>query len=127
MLQSRQQTNQQQSSQHFLTYFLGDERVNEQIGLTSMHTMFVHEHNEIAHGLSTVNPHWNDERIYKETRRIVAAQHQHITYGQFLPAILGPAVFYKYGLSPKLYGFFDGYDSTADATIFNEFAAAAYR
>ena len=67
----------------------GDERTNEQIGLTSMHTVWMREHNRVASHLVDLNKDWSDEKLYEESRRIVIAKIQHITYNEFLPLILG--------------------------------------
>ncbi|PRD30328.1 UNVERIFIED_CONTAM: Pxn [Trichonephila clavipes] len=52
----------------------GDVRVNENVGLMVMHTLWVREHNRIARKLSEVNPHWTDDHLFEETRRIVGAE-----------------------------------------------------
>jgi len=51
--------------------------------------MFVREHNRIADYLAHLNPHWTDETIFQETRRIVIAEHQNIAYYEWLPIFLG--------------------------------------
>ena len=58
-------------------------------GLMSVHTLFVREHNRIATFFGE-NTEWKEERIYQETRRIVGAELQFITYNEFLPLLLSP-------------------------------------
>ena len=54
----------------------GDSRSNEQPGLTVYHTVWVREHNRVARELRYLNSHWDDERVYQESRRIVIAEIQ---------------------------------------------------
>ncbi len=98
------------------TLFLaGDVRVNEQVGLIAIHTLFVREHNRIADSLAGLG--LSDDEICELARAEVGAIVQKITYDDFLPNLLGPS-----GLSP--YG---GYDSTCDAGVANFFSTSAFR
>ncbi len=89
----------------------GDGRVNENNGLTAMHTLFLREHNRIAAELSRVNPAWSDERLFQESRKILIAEMQHIVYTEWLPAVIGfntAGLFDLIPLSGKQ--FFSGYN-----------------
>ncbi|XP_072950076.1 salivary peroxidase/catechol oxidase-like [Epargyreus clarus] len=98
----------------------GDARVNMHPWLTSMHSLWVREHNRIARALAAMNPGWNSDKLYHEARRIVVAELQHITYKHWLPALTGKAF-------DELYESYDtGYNSDVDPTITNSFATAAF-
>ena len=107
--------------------FAGDLRVNEQPGLSTMHTIWVREHNRIATQLGNMNPHWDKERVFQESRRIVIAQWQHIIYNEWLPIVLGKEYMKTFNLLPTTDGYTEDYDPSVDPRINNEFAAAAFR
>ncbi|XP_022248992.1 chorion peroxidase-like isoform X2 [Limulus polyphemus] len=116
-----------QANSNFLCFKAGDERVNEQVDLAVLHTVFMREHNRIARLLSSHNPGWNDEILYQEARRIVGAEMQHIVFNEFLPLLLGRPVMGEFHLLLKPYGFSKSYDPEINPAIANSFAAAAYR
>ncbi|KAI4458407.1 oxidase/peroxidase [Holotrichia oblita] len=105
----------------------GEIRVNEQLVLTCMHTLMAREHNRVAEALAHVNPHWDDETLFQEARRINIAEVQHITYNEFLPILLGKDVMQKFGLLLQKEGYWDGYDHSVNPNVIDAFAAAAYR
>ena len=102
-------------------YLAGDVRANEQAGLTAMHTLWVREHNRIAKRLKVLNNGWNDERLYQETRKIIGAMMQKITYQDYLPKLINRWLLKS--LLPR----YKGYNASLDASIPNVFATAAYR
>ena len=80
--------------------------ISKPTGLNSVHTIFVREHNRIA-TFFIKNTDWDPEKIYQETRRIVGAELQVITYGEFLPLLLSEhtvglckATPYPFSMSP---------------------------
>ncbi|XP_077495603.1 salivary peroxidase/catechol oxidase-like isoform X2 [Amblyomma americanum] len=104
----------------------GDERANEHPGLTAVHTTFLRHHNRIAGQLFLSNIFLSDEQLFQRTKRIVECQFQHIVFSEWLPIILGPAAMSRFGLTPLSSGF-TTYNASIDATMLNEFAAAAFR
>jgi peroxidase len=98
-------------------FLAGDNRVNEQAALAAIHTLWVREHNDIATRLRALNPHWDGERIYQETRRILGALVQQITYEEWLPIAIGRDSLRRYRR----------YNPNVNAGISNAFATAAYR
>ena len=99
-------------------FFLGgDVRANENVALTSLHTIFVREHNRLVDELAEKHPELDDEGLYQHAKALVEAEVQAITYNEFLPVLLGKDALEAY----------DGYDPTIDPGIENIFATAAYR
>ncbi len=95
----------------------GDIRAAENVVLTSMHALFLREHNRLADEISADNPSLSDEEIYQQARATVIAEMQSITLNEYLPALLGENAISQY----------TGYDSTVDPSIANEFSTAAFR
>lgn len=85
------------------------------------------KHNIVAKGLANVNPHWDDERLFQETRKIIIAIMQHTTYNEFLPEIVGPDEMTKNGLFSNNVGFFKKYNSKVNPDLANSFSGAAFR
>jgi hypothetical protein len=95
--------------------------VNQNPGIMSMHTLFVREHNRIAAILTKLNPTWPEETVFHETRKIIVALFQHITYNEYVPLMLGQDMAQKLNLLPgtgKTQAAI--YDQTVDPRIFNE-------
>ncbi|XP_062557613.1 chorion peroxidase [Armigeres subalbatus] len=105
----------------------GDERANENLHLTSMHLIWARHHNNLTGELQKVNPDWDDERLFQEGRRILAAQMQHITYGEFVPVIIGEDTAERMGIAPSPERDRDTYNVSVDPSIANVFAASAFR
>ena len=93
--------------------------MNDNAGLAALHTVLVREHNRIASLLETVNPHWDEETLYQESRKIVGAEMQHITYNEFLPAILGEVLTETFHLKSKGNGYHMDYNDELPTTTLN--------
>ncbi|XP_071339083.1 eosinophil peroxidase-like [Trachinotus anak] len=102
-------------------FLAGDERSNENIGLTSLHTLLMREHNRLARALAKLNPHWGGERLYQEARKIMGGYFQVLTFRDYLLHIVGP------DFIAKQLSTYPGYDEDVDPSISNVFATAAYR
>lgn len=96
-------------------FVAGDIRANENPFLTSIHTLFVREHNRLCDELTNLHPGWTDEQLYQHARKLVGAQIQQVVYGEFLPSM---------GMEVPDY---EIYDPFTNPGIMNVFSAAAYR
>ncbi|XP_034945371.1 uncharacterized protein Prp3 [Chelonus insularis] len=105
-------------------FLSGDPRINENPGIALLHVLFLREHNRVAKQLSELNPHWDDEKLYQESRRIVIGEMQHITYNEFLPAVFGESNLERYYLRLVKPGYSTSYDSRIDPTLSNAAASA---
>ena len=85
-----------------------------------MHTVWFREHNRVADELRKINPHWDGDMLYHESRKIIGAIMQHITYEHWLPHIIG-----EQGIA--MMKPYKGYQPQTDVTIANVFATAALR
>ncbi|MCB0671822.1 MAG: T9SS type A sorting domain-containing protein [Saprospiraceae bacterium] len=98
------------------TYFVaGDPRANENPFLSSIHTLFVREHNRQCDELAAKHPDWNDEQLYQYARKMVSGIIQAIVYEEWLPTL---------GMQVTPY---TGYKEDVNPQIMNVFSAAAFR
>ena len=95
----------------------GDVRSNENVALTSMHTVWMREHNHQVDVLKGLHPEWSQDELFNAARIIVEAEYQNVVFSEYLPLLLGAENIPDY----------QGYDATVNAGIAHEFASAAYR
>jgi Ca2+-binding RTX toxin-like protein len=124
---------------HFIT---GDGRGNENIGLTSVHTIFHSEHNRLAHEIDTMikalpvddplrvgfeaysaapggSGWWYGDRLFQAARFVTEMEYQHLVFEEFART-LAPSINIFIG---------DGinFQSQVNPAITAEFAHAVYR
>jgi hypothetical protein len=118
---------------HFIS---GDGRMNENIGLTQIHEVFLNEHNRVLtdlkakYGFTGEQPqggwNWTDpltnvstkittEELFQEAKLVVEMVYQHMIFAE-----------YNRKLSPNIAGF-AGVNPLIDASITSEFANCVYR
>lgn len=77
--------------------------------------------------MSKLNSHWDDERLYQETRRIVIGVYQNVVFAEFLPLLLGESAIVDNQLATLTYGYSSLYDESIDGSIANEFLTVSLR
>ena len=97
-------------------HVMGDVRSDENIALTSMHQIWMSEHNYQVDRLKAMNLGLTDDELFNTARMIVEAEYQKVVYDEWLPELIGDVL-------PD----YEGYKSDVNATISNEFAGAAFR
>ncbi|KAL7987076.1 hypothetical protein Chor_005995 [Crotalus horridus] len=96
-------------------FLAGDNRVNDMPGLIVLQTLFMREHNRLATELKRLNPQMSGEELYQESRKILGATMQKITYTEYIPALLGDS---------SALPFYRGYNDSVDPRISNVFTNA---
>ncbi|XP_057377895.1 chorion peroxidase-like [Daphnia carinata] len=93
--------------------------------------VMVNEHNHVADVLlfesRDCNGQWENSSSYEESRRIIIAQVQLITYNGFLSLLPGEELAEQPKLRPLLSCYDRSYNKETDARVSNEFSTAAYR
>ncbi|XP_051159768.1 peroxidase-like [Leptopilina boulardi] len=108
-------------------YKTGDQRANLGVSLAFFSVILVREHNRIANELSQLNHHWDDEKLYQETRRIFIAVEQHISYYEWIPIFLGVKHSQFYRLIYNTTGYVNDYDPSINPSSINEGVASVLR
>lgn len=94
----------------------GDIRSNQTPFLLLFQSLFVRYHNYIADNLIYLNPHWIDDRVFEESRRILIAIYQAIVYEEWLPTWIEGNIKFN-----------DTYNQNVDPSNTNEFSTAIFR
>ena len=103
----------------------GDARAPEMPSLSTIHTLWMREHNRVATLIKSLFSLTDDELIYQNARRVVNAEFQNIVYSEQIPIVEGPASIAKYGLALDPSG--STYSDNINPSILAEFAGATYR
>ena len=98
----------------------GDIRANENVMLTSYHTVFMREHNRVCDLMRARSPGLNDEMLFQAARHWVIGLLQKISLEDFLPIMLGS----RYDAVVGRYG---GYNPNVNPNIPVEFSTGTFR
>lgn len=98
----------------------GDIRANENIMLTSYHTIFMREHNRLCEVILKKTPFLTDENLYHAAKNYLIGIFQKITFYDFLPLMIGKKF-------DELIGPYQGYNPHVDPDIETEFSTIAFR
>ena len=103
-------------------YFIaGDGRANENVMLTSMHTIWARNHNYWVDQIKAqTDGAWTEAEYFEAARMMNIAEYQRVVFTEFATAMAG-------GFDGDDEHGFEGYDPDVDASISVEFSQAAYR
>jgi len=80
-------------------------RGNQNPFIATIQTLMARRHNQHAAGLSAANPHWDDERLFQEARKLLIGEVQKIHYAEYVPLILGERLMKYFHLSVRSHGY----------------------
>ncbi len=101
-------------------YIAGDGRTNENITLTSMHTVWARNHNFHVENLETAGFDGTPEELFQAAKMLNEAEYQRVVFTEYADALLG-------GLRGVGDHGFKEHNPDADPRISHEFAAAVFR
>ncbi|CAG2174860.1 unnamed protein product [Oppiella nova] len=102
-------------------------RTNQQPLIAAMITVLVVRHNQHCDGLAKVNPHWDDETLYQESRHLLIAEYNYINFKEYLPSILNEKLYDFFDLNVKPYGKYSKYNAKVNPSVIQEYGIAAFR
>ena len=101
-------------------YVAGDLRANENVTLTSIHTVWSRNHNFHADNLTAAGFEGTAEELFQAAKILNEAEYQRVVFGEFADMLIG-------GIRGNGSHGHDQYNPNATASISHEFAAAVYR
>jgi hypothetical protein len=102
-------------------FLAGDVRSNNNVLLSSLHTIFMREHNRLVDVINIQQPSLTEEQQYQLARKIVGAELQIVTYNEFLPALMGSTA-----PAASSYVYNSNLD-TNDPSVTSSFSSMAFR
>lgn len=99
------------------SFLAGDDRNTENALLNAIHVLWMREHNRLCGDLTVRFPAWTEDEKHWKARQIVIAKIQHITYSEWLPALLGSQIGLLETVNEKGTG----------VRVTSEFSVAAFR
>lgn len=77
------------STTNGVCYKSGDSRVNINPYATTLYTIFLRSHNQIAERIAKAKHTWKDERVFQSARQLNTAIYQKIVYSEWADVVLG--------------------------------------
>lgn len=97
----------------------GDIRTNEQVMLSSFHTLFMREHNRLVAGFPVGPGQFTEDQAFENARRINIAQWQNIVLNEYFPQ--------WHGIGINELPLYTGYNETESPDIDIFFSTTTYR